>query len=399
MRWELKTLNELCENVITGGTPSTKVPIYYNGEVPWLRTQEVTFSYIYDTEIKITEDGLNNSSAKWVKENSIIVAMYGNSAGRVGINKIPLTTNQACCNLIIDENLADYRFVYYSLLKDYSILKSMAKGAAQNNLNAGQVKGYKISTPPLIVQQKIGSMLSAYDELIDKNLRRINLLEKIAQTFYKEWFLDLRFPGNKSKNIVDGVPEGWKIGKVSDFFNTSSGGTPSRKNADYYTGNIKWLKTQELNDSFILDTEEKITEEAIKESSAKLFPKNTILVAMYGATIGRTGILYEEAATNQACCALMPKDNRVSYLYGFLFIKNKKNHLISLSMGAAQNNINQQMIKDLSILVPSELIMIQFTEIIQPVFNKILNLQLQNIKLKQARDLLLPKLLNGEIKV
>jgi type I restriction enzyme S subunit len=119
MRWHLHQLQDLCTQVTSGGTPPTSRSEYYDGDIPWLRTHEVNFNRITDTEIKITEDGLTNSAAKWIPENSVIVAMYGNSAGRVAVNQIPLTTNQACCNLIIDAAKADHRFIYYRLLLDW----------------------------------------------------------------------------------------------------------------------------------------------------------------------------------------------------------------------------------------------------------------------------------------
>jgi type I restriction enzyme S subunit len=150
----------LCDRVISGGTPKSDEASYYtDGTIPWLRTQEVTFNRIYDTDIKINENGLNNSNAKWVKENSVIVAMYGNSAGRTAIAKIPLTTNQACCNLEINPNKADYNFIYYKLLSEFEALKGLSKGAAQNNLNANDVKEFPIALPILPTQRKIANHL------------------------------------------------------------------------------------------------------------------------------------------------------------------------------------------------------------------------------------------------
>ena len=161
MSWQVRQLQDLCAHVTSGGTPPTSRSEYYGGDIPWLRTQEVSFNRISDTELKITQDGLANSAAKWIPEHSVIVAMYGNSAGRVAINQISLTTNQACCNLIVDAAKADHRFLYYRLLLDYEILHNMAKGAAQNNLNAGQIKTYSIRAPSVTAQERIADILSA----------------------------------------------------------------------------------------------------------------------------------------------------------------------------------------------------------------------------------------------
>ena len=186
--WAKVKLGTICSRVTSGGTPSTKRPEYYGGTIPWLRTQEVDFKPIYSTELFIAEDGLNNSSAKWIPENTVIVAMYGATAGRSAITKIALTTNQACCNLIIDEAQADYRFVYYSLRLRYEELEGLAKGSAQTNLNAGIIKEFQIPLPPLPVQRRIADVLSAYDDLIENNRRRIAILEETARLAYRKWF-------------------------------------------------------------------------------------------------------------------------------------------------------------------------------------------------------------------
>ena len=112
--WKEYKIGNICSNVCSGGTPSSKHAEYYDGDIPWLNTKEINFNRIYNTEKSITEEGLNNSSAKWIAENSVIVAMYGATAGKAAIAKIPLTTNQACCNLTIDPTIADYRFVFIS---------------------------------------------------------------------------------------------------------------------------------------------------------------------------------------------------------------------------------------------------------------------------------------------
>ena len=157
-------MEDLCEKVSSGGTPSTSQKEYYGGDVPWLRTQEVDFVDIYDTEIKITDEAVKNSSAKWIKENCVIVAMYGATAAKVGINKIPLTTNQACCNLQIDETKATYRYVFHWLSNQYLKLKAMGQGS-QSNINARAVKEFPIPVPPLEEQRRIVSILDRFDTL------------------------------------------------------------------------------------------------------------------------------------------------------------------------------------------------------------------------------------------
>ena len=163
---EWKTIKAICKNVTSGGTPSTSKPEYYNGSIPWLRTQEVDWIDIYNTSVKITEDGLKYSSAKLIPINCVIVAMYGATAAKVGINKIPLTTNQACCNLEIDDTQANYRYVFHWLCKEYKNLKSLGEGS-QSNINGKKIKQYPIPIPPLAEQERIVGILDKFDALVN----------------------------------------------------------------------------------------------------------------------------------------------------------------------------------------------------------------------------------------
>jgi len=171
--WRTYKLGCLCKRVCSGGTPKSTCEEYYGGGIPWLNTKEIDFNRIYSTEFSISQAGLDNSSAKWIEENSVIVAMYGNTAGKVALSMIPLTTNQACCNLTIDESKADFRYVYYYLASQYISIKAMANGAAQQNLNAQQIKDIEIPLPSLSVQHQIADILSSIDNKIELN-NRIN---------------------------------------------------------------------------------------------------------------------------------------------------------------------------------------------------------------------------------
>ena len=155
-------MKDVCNRVSSGGTPSTGNLSYYGGLIPWLRTQEVNFNTIKDTSVKITEEGLNNSSAKIIPSNCVIVAMYGATVGKVAINDIPLATNQACCNLEINKELANYKYVYYLFVKNYEYIKSLGQGS-QTNINAQIVKDLIISLPDLSKQKQIVELLDKFD--------------------------------------------------------------------------------------------------------------------------------------------------------------------------------------------------------------------------------------------
>ena len=161
---EFKKTQDVCKKISSGGTPLTTRSEYYNGNIPWLRTQEVDWTEITETSMKISDEGLKNSSANWIPANCVIVAMYGATAAKVAINTIPLTTNQACCNLEIDEELANYRYVFYWLKKEYQNLKALGEGS-QSNINGQKVKNFQIPIPPLPIQQEIVNILDKFTQL------------------------------------------------------------------------------------------------------------------------------------------------------------------------------------------------------------------------------------------
>ena len=189
---EWRTLGEVCENICSGGTPSTKKKQYYQGTIPWLRTQDVDWREVYDTEIKITEEAIANSSAKLIPTNCVIVAMYGATAAKACINKIPLTTNQACCNLQVDEKVAHYKYVYYWISNEYERLKAQGEGS-QSNLNARKIKSYKIPLPPLSEQRRIVNILDRFDTLtnsISEGLPKEIALRHKQYEYYRDALLN-----------------------------------------------------------------------------------------------------------------------------------------------------------------------------------------------------------------
>lgn len=332
-----------------------------------------------------------------------IVMCEGGEPGRCAIWKeqLPKMMYQKALHRIRPHEGIDNQFLYYAFLHKGKRggFSPLFTGSTIKHLPKEKLAIVEVEIPEFLEQQRIATLLSKYDDLIENNKRRIELLEDSARQLYKEWFVRFRFPGHEHVRIIDGVPEEWKKGEVSQFYRTSSGGTPSRKIPEFYTGEINWVKTQELNNCFIFDTEEKITEEAISKSSAKLHPENSVLVAMYGATIGELGILAKPSTTNQACCALIANADTAHYTHAYLFLKENKTALIGMSKGAAQNNISQDIIKNMDMLMPPQMLLEQFVDIVDPMFLQIKTLSLQIEKLTSARDILLPKLMSGEIAV
>ena len=181
-------VEEICSRVCSGGTPNRKTAEYYEGgEIPWLNTGEISFNRVRSTNTHITSKGLMESSAKWIQKNAVIVAMYGVTAGKAALAKIPLTTNQACCNLEIDDSVADYRYVYYWFKNQYSKVHGLANGGAQQNLSVKIIKSLTIDLPPLSSQREIAEILSTLDDKIELNNRTNDYLLSCASSGYCGW--------------------------------------------------------------------------------------------------------------------------------------------------------------------------------------------------------------------
>jgi type I restriction enzyme S subunit len=397
-----RTLNDACEFIVDclHATAPTEPDGY-----PLIRTPNIGKGRLDFTDVyRVSEETYQLWTRRAVPESNDLILAREAPAGNVAIvqdgEKVCL--GQRTVHLRPDLKKVDPAFLCYFLLAPPQQGKLLAgeTGATAKHVNMRDIRRLELSGLPSLQAQKMaGELLSAYDDLLENNRRRMALLEESARLLYREWFVRLRFPGYEHTQVVDGVPEGWNKGFVSDFYETSSGGTPSRKISEYFTGEIPWVKTQELPNAFITDTQEKITEQALKNSSAKLFPDRTVLVALYGATVGEIGILSMPATTNQACCAIIPLDERANFIHAFLFFRENKEKLVNLSAGAAQNNISQQIIRACEMIMPNSSLMNIFVESLAPVFDQWLNLQRQNEKLRAARDLLLPRLMSGEIAV
>ena len=381
---------------------------YVDFGIPVVRGTNLPFDKKFSNEdfVYVSYEKAKKLSSNTAYPGDLIFTQRG-TLGQVGI--IPFRQferyiiSQSQMKLTVDISKADPLFVYYYFRTKECLVRieNLALSSGVPHINLGILKGFKIPSPPLPIQQKIASILSSYDELIENNTKRIKLLEEMAEGIYKEWFVRLRFPGYEKVKVVDGLPEGWEWKKVEDVCKTSSGGTPSRlKETEYYGGEIDWIKTGELKDTFIHNSEEKITEVGLKNSSAKLFPSDTLLMAMYGVNIGQLGISVKSASANQAVCVFNPIiKNEYSLYYTYFFFKSIRSHLFNISMGAAQQNLSQDLIKKINFLKPFAETLNKFDLIVKSFFEEIKVLQQKNQLLQETRDLLLPRLISGKLSV
>ena len=280
------------------------------------------------------------------------------------------------------------------------------------SFNEAMFSYLEIMLPDFETQKKVGDFLYSLEKKKQINNQINQELEAMAKTLYDYWFVQFDFPDQNDKpykssggkmvyspELKREIPEGWGVAKVEDIAQTGSGGTPKSTNVSYYSnGEIPWINSGELEQTVITSTSNFITEEGLNNSSAKLFPSGTILVAMYGATAGKVSFLTFEASTNQAICAIMLTDIRMRY-YLKNVIEDLYQYLVKLSTGSARDNLSQDMIKNIKVVIPSNDILDRYYDFSNNIIKEITKKQQENEQLTQLRDWLLPMLMNGQVKV
>ena len=410
MSWELNRVGDICK--VKSGKRLPKGMSVQDEPTTrkYLRVTDLKSHVVDESDIKyISEDIFKLISRYTISCDDIYISIAG-TIGKVGIipasiDGISLTEN--CCKLTeLNKSKIIQHFLLHYLRSYEGQSKMQAKtgGASQPKLAITRLKDILIPTPPIQTQNHIADILSAYDDLIENNLKRIKLLEQAAQNIYKEWFVHLRFPGyeNAPINEETGLPVGWEVCTINDVCEkVASGGTPSRRNKSYWDNpKYPWVTTKELRDGFILDVKESVSEEGLKNSSAKLFPKGTILMAIYASpTLGRLGILSREACCNQAAVGFICDNTKISNQFLYYTLYSERANLNAIAIGAAQQNINVGKVKAHEIILPPFHFVERFTSITSSNYEMRLNLVTQNQKLKAARDILLPRLMNRTIEV
>jgi len=372
-------------------------PALYGGEYPFIQTGDVKHSPFYLTSHTQTYNEKGLEQSKLWPINTLCITIAANIA-ETAILTYPACFPDSIIGFIPDPKKTDLKYIKYCLDTFKLQMQLISQGTTQDNMSVEKLLSIDFPIPELDEQKKVAAILSSYDDLIENNKKRIMMLENTAEEIYREWFVRFRFPGFRKAEFVKGIPKGWDIKKIDDAFKTSSGGTPSRKNEANYGGNINWLKTGELKNIFAFESKEKISEQGLESSSAKLFPTNTVVIAMYCAMPDIT-ILSEESSTNQACCAFLPKEEYLTCTYTYYLIKFVQTHMIQYAHGAAQQNLSQDLIKNFNLLVADKDTIEAFDKIINPFFDQIRVLMKQNRNLNNTKSNLLPLLISGKLSV
>ncbi|MBU3678588.1 MAG: restriction endonuclease subunit S [Candidatus Kapabacteria bacterium] len=314
----------------------------------------------------------------------------------------PLTFESSIIRVRLDRTVADpeFFFNYFRSPIGRSRIRAIVGGAAVKGIRGSDLKQIKVHLPPLGEQIAIRQVVAVYDDLIATNQRRIALLEDAARRLYREWFVHLRFPGHESVKVKHGVPEGWQLLAMSDVCDAVGGGTPSTSHPEYWGGDVVWVTPTDVtrNDCLaLLESEKKITEAGLANSSAKLVPAETILMTSR-ASIGFFALMDKPACTNQGFISVMPNQGnaRMFLLFNLL---GRVEEMIGLATGATFKELSKKTFRALPLLWPTASLLESFEYRTYPLIQQVRLIKKQSQELARARDLLLPKLMSGQLDV
>lgn len=349
------------ENVASwgsGGTPSRKHEEYYNGDILWIKTGELNNGWIYDTEEKITDEGLKKSSAKLFPTNSVLIAMYGATIGKVAILGVPATTNQACACAVCNQSLL-YMYLFYYCISQKNVFIEKGKGGAQPNISQIILKQHPIPLPPLSEQQRIVERIEELFAKLDEAKER---LQEAADSFAvrKAAILHKAFTGELTKQWrrENGVSdESWEEKKLGEVGSWLGGGTPSTSREEYWdNGNILWITSKDMKSAVIEDTLMKVNEIGVKNSSANYIEKPAILVVMRSGILRRTfpiAMVKKPFTVNQDLKAIVPDKDYLDFLFWMLLSNEQLILNTCMKNGTTVESINSNALKAFTFKCPT----------------------------------------------
>lgn len=341
--WRTAPLGELVA-MVGGGTPTRSTPAFYGGPFPWVTPKDMKSWEVCKSQVNITQAGLDNSAARLVPANSVLVVVRSGILKHtlpVAVNRLPVAINQDMKALLCGEHL-DAGFLARFIKAQSPIILQWVRATTADNFPVDKLKRLVVPLPPLPEQRRIAAVLDRAEALQIKRRAALAQLDTLTQSIFLDMF------GDPAAN-----PKGWRLRALEEVAETTSGGTPNRAVAEYFGGDIPWVKSGELHQGVVTATEESLTERGLAESSAKLVPPGTVLVAMYGATVGVIGVLGVRAATNQAICSIQPMDGlNAGYLVHLL--RRLSPTLLAKRVGGAQPNLSQELLRKMRVPVPPE---------------------------------------------
>lgn len=380
--WREIAVQDLCTRVTSGGTPSRKRSDFYvEHGIPWVKSKELVGAQIRSTEEQISEEGLRRSSAKLLPPGSVLLAMYGANIGQLGWLGIEASVNQAICAMVTDPEQTDARFLYYSLAGARASLAGNAHGAAQQNLSQQLIKSFKLSVPDLSTQRFIGGTLRSIDDLIENNRRRVEVLEEMARSIYHEWFVKFRYPGHEEVSMVDSslgeIPEGWEVGRVDSFVLLQRG----------YDLPVKARQPGLI---------------PVLGASGVQGSHQVAKVEGPGVTTGRSGTIgtvnyapYDFWPLNT--CLWVREFRLATPRFAYFMLTDLD--LKRSASGAAVPTLDRKVVHQLPAVCPPAALVERWDREVSQILESAEALRMQSNRLEEIRDLLLPKLVTGQIDV
>lgn len=390
-KWNKVKLGDVAE-IESGGTPSSTKPEYWDGgDIRWATLPDLKNKYLFDTQRKITPLGLKNSSAKLLPINSVVFSSRA-TIGEISIAKIETSTNQGSKNFICDPTKIDYEFLYYLLKSKVEEINNLASGATYKEINKTVFSGIEVEIPNIPIQKQIAQILAVYDDLIYNHTRRIQILEQIAQTTYTAWFVNFRFPGHEKVKMIDSgtdfgkIPEGWSVKKLCDVvYNFDSKRCPiSKMKRAHVQGEVPYYGAAKIIDYI---------NEVLLDGKYLLFAEDGSVITKEGYPVLQ--FVDEKFWVSNHAHVLQGKEISTEHLY----IALSKFSIRGYITGAAQPKITQENMNRIPILIPDVDTQAQFNNQIEPLFELQFKLRNSLTNLSKTRDLLLPKLVTGEMEV
>lgn len=341
-------------------------------------------------------------------EDDLIVAMTEQGEGLLGsAARIPaegyyLHNQRLGLVQIVNTELIDKKFLYW-ILNSQDVraqIRSTATGAKVRHTAPERIKKVRLKIPSLQEQQAIAWVLDSYNDLITTNQRRIALLEDAARLLYREWFVHLRFPGHEVLPVRDGVPQGWQRLTLNDVCDAIGGATPSTARPEYWGGDVTWVTPTDVtrNDCLVLlDSEKRISQAGLANSSAKMVPPETILMTSR-ASIGFFALMDQSVCTNQGFISVIPRTD-CSRMFLLQNLLGRVEEMIGLATGSTFKEISKKTFRALPIVWPTDDLLRLFEDRAYHLIQQVRLIKKQNRQLVQARDLLLPKLMSGQLDV
>ena len=368
--------------VVGGGTPSTKNPDYWGGDIPWISPKDLTdykSVYISKGENFLTEKGLK-SGTRLLPKNTLLFSSRA-PIGYVALAANPICTNQGFKSIVCDEKQVVPLYLYYYMKANLDYIKLFGTGATFPEISGKTMGKIKVEIfKSLDVQHRIASILSTYDTLIENNTKRIRLLEKMAENLYKEWFVRFRFPGHENVEMENGLPKGWKRGSLSDVCEFKRG--KNITSSEMQEGNVPVISAG--------------LEPSGYHSCSNVRGVN-VTMSSSGANAGYIAIHYSDIWA--ADCSYIKEATTDNIYYVYELLNNIRNVINNFQRGAAQPHVYPKDVNRIKLILPSKELMLKANGRLEIMHNEIYNFQKQNSLLARQRDLLLPRLMSGKLEV